>query len=1076
MKNCLLILLSILIGYYPLSGDRLFPLKHPLTLETQPIEGPHPLARKSGFASFHQTANPKAGLPEIARQTQWGLPRGTPAIRQLKVLALRIEFQADCEDASTGNGLFDLRDTTQFLYEEGHEFDRTPHNRHYFEKHLDALDRYYRAVSDGRLELSYQVYPKIENQAYRLAWTMQRYGQNGPYSSWNESLAQFVYDAVLMADSTDPELDFSQWDVVILFHAGSDWQSDMAGLGNSPDDLPSANIFLGTPVPVDNGANHVASVMLIPETTSQDGRIGVINGVLAHEFGHQLGFVDIYSTVDFRPVVGNFSLMDAGNLLTAQLGDMFVHGLLPCYPDPFHRAFAGFNDVITLNQPAENVTVNACEIYQSPGKIYRIPITANEYFLVENRQQNPSERDIAIWLKDGVIAGPVDLDKNFLPVYDYLLPGSGMLIWHVDESVAELDYITEDEIPNNWQANTLQLDPAHPFLSVEEADGSHDIGIFINELGTEFDFFSADNNPHFGPSTQPNSNSYSGISSGLHVMNISASGPAMNFTLSWEKWFPTSTLNLGVSAPLRALFPFPQSADTLNDFLALDQAGNLYGIHQLARGILQTYHQWDPTQYPDSQGFLFAISCQELPLMGKLSDPRQDQLIYYRSGEVVAYNMNSESDRTCNLFRMTGKPDSSPRMSKTSALETDDTFNQGPGILVKLNPEDSLNSLFFSPGNDEIWLVNLDTAIVWNTGWGKITGLTYSPQREWGLVALTEYGRVLLLDPLGDGEIRNWPLAGQCLPQGQPILADFNGDQREELIALDQCGALHTLDDQGYYCDGFPVQLDNGPITTHPVLGNIDDDPTPELIVATNQALYAINYNGTLVSNFPFTAKRTEPYDQAVASPVLADMEETGKQSILWATPDHRLWVIDGNGDFHNELSLSIEGTITESPQWLKLVSTPAGSGDFALTTVTNMGTVAVYPSELTADRIGWPMAGYNFEHIFQNPDGIPIDTAAIPSEKVFELSTAHNFPNPVNGSMTSIYYYLYQPAEINITIYDVSGKKMIGPLAGSSYPMTENIVPIDVSSLESDLYLGLLKAVWEGKEFKTWFKMAVIK
>ena len=95
--------------------------------------------------------------------------------------------------------------------------------------------------------------------------------------------------------------------------------------------------------------------------------------------------------------------------------------------------------------------------------------------------RNPFQEDIALWLKDGVIAGPVNMNKTLLPAYDYLLPGSGLLIWHVDETIAYLDYITDDLTTTNWNANTLQLDPYHPFLAIEEADGSRDIGIFLNE-------------------------------------------------------------------------------------------------------------------------------------------------------------------------------------------------------------------------------------------------------------------------------------------------------------------------------------------------------------------------------------------------------------------------------------------------------------------------------------------------------------------------------------------------------------------------------------------------------------------
>ena len=89
-----------------------------------------------------------------------------------------------------------------------------------------------------------------------------------------------------------------------------------------------------------------------------------------------------------------------------------------------------------------------------------VPINADEYFLVENRR---TDIDGDVDAPCGPIAvtdviyvatfGSTSATANNRE-YDYLIPGSGMVIWHIDELVARLDY-NGDGI-NNFNQNQLQ--------------------------------------------------------------------------------------------------------------------------------------------------------------------------------------------------------------------------------------------------------------------------------------------------------------------------------------------------------------------------------------------------------------------------------------------------------------------------------------------------------------------------------------------------------------------------------------------------------------------------------------------
>ncbi|MCP4707054.1 MAG: hypothetical protein GY869_00385, partial [Planctomycetes bacterium] len=160
-------------------------------------------------------------------------------------------------------------------------------------------------------------------------------------------------------------------------------------------------------------------------------------------------------------------------------------------------------------------------------------MTRAEYYLVENRRVNIDEDPITAILADSVtnvILGPVDTDRNFSREYDYLLPGNGILIWHVDEMVAFEDEITEDDNPNNFLANTLQWDCDRRFLTLVEADmmTSFRCSEFSN-FGTFTDMFSAPDRRHFSPETPISTATNSGARTGLTFSIISEAALVMDF-------------------------------------------------------------------------------------------------------------------------------------------------------------------------------------------------------------------------------------------------------------------------------------------------------------------------------------------------------------------------------------------------------------------------------------------------------------------------------------------------------------------------------------------------------------------
>ncbi|KPK99707.1 MAG: hypothetical protein AMJ91_06750, partial [candidate division Zixibacteria bacterium SM23_73_3] len=386
----------------------------------------------------------RKNLLGLERETPYSLPRfpklAPVQTKTLKVLGIKVEFEEEIEDdpRTTGNGLFDMRTQDEFLQQEGHLIDPSPHDTLYFKKHLLALHNYWWTVSEGKLALEGEVFPQSESLAYQLPHPMVHYG--APDSSLSvkvEMLRQFFHDSFNLADSLSVHgdsqvyhIDFSRYDCFVIFHAGSDLQSDLGELVNpTPGDLFTGFITLGDTVWVNDGSFPITEGLFIPETRSQDNRVTALNAVFAHEFGHQLGLVDLYNSQNFMTQVGDFALMDnnAQNVGVDVGYGIFVSGVLPVYPCAWSRAYLGFVEPTEIISQG-NINLFATEMLNHQLQLIKIPISPEEYFLLENRQVDLDGDHFSGLRADSstnVILGPVDWERNYNREYDWLLPGSG---------------------------------------------------------------------------------------------------------------------------------------------------------------------------------------------------------------------------------------------------------------------------------------------------------------------------------------------------------------------------------------------------------------------------------------------------------------------------------------------------------------------------------------------------------------------------------------------------------------------------------------------------------------------------
>jgi immune inhibitor A len=210
-------------------------------------------------------------------------------------------------------------------------------------------------------------------------------------------------------------------------------------------------------------------------TVPEDSKIGVC----CHELGHLLfGFPDLYDTDYSSEGVGNWCLMGGGSWNGG--------GDVPAHPSAWCKVNQGW---VSTSNPTSNATVSISDVKTSHmvHRLWKNGSAGSEYFLVENRQR---------------------------VLYDQGLPGAGLLIWHVDETIS-----------SNSNEN-------HPKVALLQADGHRDLELGNNRGDAGDPYPGTANNTTFNAASTPNSKSYAGADTCVAVTNIGASGPVMTARLS----------------------------------------------------------------------------------------------------------------------------------------------------------------------------------------------------------------------------------------------------------------------------------------------------------------------------------------------------------------------------------------------------------------------------------------------------------------------------------------------------------------------------------------------------------------
>ncbi|RKY88115.1 hypothetical protein DRQ09_03385 [candidate division KSB1 bacterium] len=964
-------------------------------------------------------------------------------IKYVNILAIRVEFIEDNIETTNGNGKFNLSDTSSAT------IDPPPHNKLYFEDHLEALKRYFYKVSGGKVIIGYDVFPDGLNDSYQLPHQMNYYNPNTTEEELDMRLSELLRDAFRIFDEKE-NIDYKKYNSFIVFHAGvgSDFLLvSHPSLDPTPNDLPSVYLdfehlkktigknipdFKG--IPVGGNSFYIRNGLIFPETESKMGIELALNGIIAHQFAHQLGLPSLFNTGNGKPAIGKWGLMDVG------FGNF--NGLIPPKPCAWSRVFLGWEKPVEINE-GENLEISSSEVDGFPT-IYKIPISPDEYFLVENRENDRNKDSLkTVYSPRGVL---LEVDN-----YDWDIPGSGILIWHIDERI----------IKNKIENNKINEDMKNRGVDLEEADGSEDIGenfefvlpgFFTPENGVEEDAFYKGNNEEFTPYTFPNSNSNSGALSHIYISNISEKGSVMSFSLRkdfYVKGFPVFIgKNVRFNNPVWS-----------RDF----QVSNLKTFTLGSKGILCALDK-DGKSFINSYKKEFIIKINgdtlwnDIPYFSNVGDGAPFSPILFREGdlqiaivtdkgEIVSWNLEDNN--------MDGVGDISFMKNIGENINSEPVYWNG--IIIG----DVSGNIYCLKKNGELrWKTNVFSS--------PVKGFAvYKDSKMERLFSISENGDAVLLED--DGNIQWWKNLDVNNPFN-PSIGDITGDNIPEIIVCDSSGNIVFLKGNGDILaeKHIPGKYE---FISPPSIGDLDNDGFSEVVVCGKKYIYAFSYSGNLKDGFPVSFDRTGKKGNITTIPVLCDMDGDRFVEILISSDKGDVYAFNYKGEVLSGFPLTCGSGVSSSVVILENLE----NGNLQLMLKSYNGYLFLWEFPIKYESTKIPWGEYLHDSRHTSLTSVLNKTPIQPGGELMPKNRVYNYPNPVYGNTTTIRYYLNFSADVNIYIYDLAGE-LVKKMKGTGIPRTDNEVIWDVTDVQSGVYLAKITASGSAKKSSAIIKIAVSK
>jgi hypothetical protein len=995
-----------------------------------------------------------------------------PAAGTLHVIAVMAEFQPDDNRFTSGNGTFEPG-SIPYLENPGTNIDALPHDRQYFEAHLEFIQNYFDSMSGSQFNIEFTVLPDI----YRLPHEMSYYSPLGESPELN-SLAEMASDTWSLVDASTADLSAIQPGdniAFVIFHAGVGRDIELTGtlLDRTPQDIPSVYLsrdalsdlleesdFEG--FPLQNSSISVTNSLIIPRTLSRSGedvsgnRFVLplsINGMLAFQVASHLGLPPLFNTETGRSGIGRFGLMDGAGIFA-------YNGLFPPRMSAWEKTYLGWAEPFDVNPRSEQEVRLTYSSPGTPGSIARIPMSESEYYLVENRHRDPIGNGIEITIRqpggeyitqtfsntDTLFtqqqSGFADLLEPGVVTqvshYDFALPGGlirnrqlngGILIWHIDESV----------ITQKLSGGGVNNDPDRRGVSLVEADGARDIGrpvqigLFENEInGSPFDFWWNGNDAtsvtpsgeitlyenRFGPDTTPQNRTNSGSVAAFELYNFSDNLAEASFQI-------------------RPVSPY-------DNLYRLSHQSTISGLQASIPSDSPYYRRYPLSLIPDRFDY------PDLILI-----PGVNGLLAYRFGS----NSFTEPFHSGDPIR---QPLFYDEHRILTATLPDDPNTESE--LTALEIGDPEMTILFENSVAEPWSMMSLT----QSGMIDFDGSEYRLDTETNQITQT-VDQVQFRTDSQNGyraEIRQSELVIHT-PEGTVVhsLAPFSDSnriyagliQRAEKpdVYLVTDHEIHYYPAEDQYSRSVKIAEEN--LLNRPAVADLTGDGEPDFIFISpeHNRVQAINRNGAVISSFPIMPP---PGVRLTGTPLMADLTGNGDQDLIITGSDG----YSLNLFFYNQQGELIEG----SP--LYAGGNSEGDADGVHPVLFESGVAAMSPDgdfriwELPQLRdIRWA-SPYGNSTRYKATSVVGDSDPGMPAFSLLNREETYNWPNPARDE-THIRFQTSEAAEVTIRIMSYSGRTLYDRTVQSRGGLPEEIA-VDTSGWASGGYFAVIRARLHGQ------------
>jgi M6 family metalloprotease-like protein len=945
----------------------------------------------------------------------------------IRVAAIRVEFLEDTTSLTTGNGRFNLTgsgsicdtiyDTTMVgtdtlidtTLSRNLSYD-PPHDLTYFNRLMEFLHNYYYKVSYGQLWIEWEILPYVGDSGYILPHKMTYYGD---LQNFTLGFFKLLRDAVEVADY---EVDFSDFDQIVIFHAGSGWQTDV--LGDSPYDLAVAygdgmhelfySYLIADGDTIDGG-------VVMPETNIQDGYISYIQGTLCHEFGHALGLLDLYDISYETWGMGGWALMGSGN--------WNANGLIPPRLCAYNRIELDFDIPHIIDRASTFLPIKwTGSVDSTSPRIYKIPVNADEYFLIENRYAyvnpdtghyvNPCTTSVdsngyRVW-KDNVL---VDIDdfESYLPC-DY--NSGGLAIWHIDERK-----IAETELYN-------MINVGFPKgVDLEEADGIQDFEKDLYKIqditavtyGSPLDVFSEEGfNSEFSATTDPSTHDNFGNWTGIMISNISSPDTIMYFDVSFY----------------RSLVGFPKKFEGKMDVISPQNVDGSIYLGDMWGGVYRINPDDTLFRMIELADSVYEDSTYTSPLMTDVTGNGNLEIFDMTiKGRIFLYDISS--DTILDSFSITGD-------IYGNASAADILPGGGKEIL-------------FGTSASELHLLRWDgDSLIEADGFPLYVG-------DWLVSTPLVIGNNIYVLP-ADGTLLKVSTAGEIIWRrgeenvsyslSSPVAGDLDRDDVKEIICSAGSKTIFAVDTTG------EVEWERDlPAKTHfstPALGDINGDGYLDIVLADSANVFALNRNGFLIDNFPIKIHLSR---QTQSSIILSDVSGDSLLDIVFGSPDGGVFAYNGKGEKVAEFPFATGRRSYSTP----LTFDMNGDGRSELFIGSRDGWLYGWETDGYYRSDGWNRIYFNNDHQSVFPDSLlPVN---FDEERELAIEEFYIYPSPVRGGEEAFVRFCLGSSVDNviIRIYSLSGRLVMEKRVTGSFGPNDIRIDRELSREANGIYIATI-------------------